>query len=210
MTSKTIFVEMKKLPLILSIVAVVATVVLYIIVLCGKGGKAESVSMVSEDGKVISTSIVYVNVDSLIRSYDMYYDLQKEFETKAKKKDADFTSRTKKLEREVRDFQEKIEKGLVTRSQAQQMQEGLAQKEQELLQLRQQLQAELAEEEAVMLRNIQDNIQKYILEYNASKNYTLILSNTAGSVLLYGDPGLNVTAEVLEGLNASYVKNRKK
>jgi outer membrane protein len=158
---------------------------------------------------VAGEGVVYVNIDSLVRGYDMYFDLQKEFEAKAKKKDGDFTARMKKFESDARDFQEKVEKGLVTRSQAQQLQEGLAKREQDLLQLRQQLQSELQEEESVMLRQIQNNIQSYINEYNKNKKYTLILSTSGSNVILYGDPTLNITSEVLTGLNETYVKARK-
>ncbi|GHT13010.1 hypothetical protein AGMMS4956_08480 [Bacteroidia bacterium] len=201
---------MKKLPLIFSSIAL-ALVVALCVIICLSHGKHHVVSVPARDGDVvINSDIVYVNLDSLVRGYDMYFDLQKEFEAKAKSKDADFSARRSKLEREVRDFQEKYEKGLITRSQAQQLQEGLQRKEQDIIQLGQQLQSELAEEEAVMLRQIQDNIRKYILEYNADKGYRLILSNAANNVLLYGEPSLNITGEILSGLNQSYVKVRKK
>ncbi|MDR1343392.1 MAG: OmpH family outer membrane protein [Prevotellaceae bacterium] len=162
------------------------------------------------DGQAVAgEGIVYVNIDSLVRGYDMYFDLQKEFEAKAKKKDADFTARMKKFESDARDFQDKVEKGLVTRSQAQQLQEGLAKREQELLQLRQELQGELQEEESVMLRQIQNNIQTYVNEYNQTKRYSLILSTSGSTVVLYGNPTLNITSEVLSGLNETYVKAKK-
>jgi outer membrane protein len=188
-----------------------AIVVLYVIVFAGKGHKSIAPGIaVAEGSSAVTGSVVYVNLDSLVHGYDMYFDLQKEFEAAAKKKDGDFTARSRKFENDAKDFQDKVTKGLVTRSQAQQMQEGLERRQQELLQLRQQLQAELAEEEAVMLRRIQDNIQTYILEYNKDKGYSLILSNSNGNVLLYGDPGLNITSEVLAGLNSKYVKVGKK
>ncbi len=188
-----------------------AVVVLFVIVLGGKKS-GSSAAEASAEGAVTATagSVVYVNIDSLVRGYDMYFDLQKEFEVKAKKKDGDFTAKMKKFESDVRDFQEKVEKGLVTRSQAQQLQEGLAKREQEMRQLQQQLQIELQEEEAVMLRQIQANIQSYVKEYNAEKGYSLILSTSGSTVVLYGDPGLNVTGEILSGLNENYVKAKKK
>ena len=186
-----------------------AVAALYAITLWRKPQAPANTAAVSENA-VISGDIVFVNLDSLVRGYDMYFDLRDEFEAKAKGKENDFGARRKKFETEMRDFQEKIEKGLVTRSQAQQLQEGLQRREQEILQLGQQMQAELAEEEAVMLRRIQDNIQKFIRQYNADKGYRLILSNPNGNVVLYGEPALNITNEVLSGLNDSYVKVQKK
>lgn len=203
---------MKKLSFILSVVALVAVAALFIVVLGGKkSGSALSAAALSEGEQVAAVGgIVYVNIDSLVRGYDMYFDLQKEFEVAAKKKDGDFTAKMKKFESDARDFQEKVEKGLVTRSQAQQLQEGLATRQQEMQQLQQRLQMELQEEEAVMLRQIQSNIQSYIKEYNVEKGYSLILSTSGSTVVLYGSPALNITTEVLKGLNESYVKARKK
>ncbi|MDR2937866.1 MAG: OmpH family outer membrane protein [Prevotellaceae bacterium] len=189
----------------------VAVAVLFFLVLGGK--KLSSSSEASSAGgaqALAESGVVFVNIDSLVRGYDMYFDLQKEFEAAAKKKDGDFTAKMRKFESDARDFQEKVEKGLVTRSQAQQLQEGLAARQQEMQQLQQQLQMELAEEEGVMLRQIQSNIQEYIKVYNAEKSYSLILSTSGSTVVLYGNPALNITDEVLKGLNESYVKARKK
>ncbi|MDR2813923.1 MAG: OmpH family outer membrane protein [Prevotellaceae bacterium] len=202
---------MKKIfPTIISAIALAAVVALSLYVILGNKSSFTG-AQPSEAGQsaIVGEGVVYVNIDSLVRGYDMYFDLQKEFEVKAKKKDGDFTARMKKFESDARDFQEKVEKGLVTRSQAQQLQEGLAKREQELLQLRQQLQSELQEEESVMLRQIQNNIQSYISEYNKDKSYSLILSTSGSNVVLYGNPALNITTEVLTGLNETYVKARK-
>jgi outer membrane protein len=202
----------KSLSLVLSIVALVGVAALFVLhFACGKCASPIG-SAANADGQAVAPvgeGVVFVNIDSLVRGYDLYFDLQKEFETKAKQKDADFTAKMKKFESDARDFQEKVEKGLVTRSQAQQLQEGLAKREQDLLQLRQQLQGELQEEEAVLMRQIQNNIQSYIADYNQDKGYSLILSTSGSAVVLYGAPALNVTGEVLEGLNAAYVSTRK-
>ncbi|MDR3188927.1 MAG: OmpH family outer membrane protein [Prevotellaceae bacterium] len=203
---------MKKIfPTIISVAALAAVGALFLYVVQGSKNASTNGAQPSSDGHntTAGEGVVYVNIDSLVRGYDMYFDLQQEFEAKAKKKDGDFTARMKKFETDARDFQEKVEKGLVTRSQAQQLQEGLAKREQELVQLRQQLQGELQEEESVMLRQIQNNIQRYIIEYNKGKRHSLILSTSGSNVVLYGDPALNITSEVLDGLNEAYVKARK-
>ncbi|MDR1022240.1 MAG: OmpH family outer membrane protein [Prevotellaceae bacterium] len=192
-----------------AVVSFGVTVLSLYIVQGNKNASTGSPQSLADGQAVAGEGVVYVNIDSLVRGYDMYFDLQKEFEAKAKKKDADFSARMKKFESDARDFQDKVEKGLVTRSQAQQLQEGLAKREQELLQLRQELQGELQEEEAVMLRQIQNNIQTYINEYNQTKGYNLILSTSGSAVVLYGNPTLNITSEVLKGLNETYVKAKK-
>ena len=69
---------------------------------------------------------------------------------------------------------------------------------------------QLAEEEQVKLRLIHNSIIEYLKEYNADKGYHLILSNTFGGPLLYGNPANDITKEVLEGLNKKYAADKKK
>lgn len=195
---------MKKAFIISNAVLGVAVIVLFILHFTGKTAGTSTAPVTGIDGK--AAAVVYVNIDSLVKGYDMYFDMQKEYETKAKKKEAEFSAKMKGFERDAKDFQEKVQKGLVTRSQAQTLQESLASREQELMQMRQQFQGELGEEEGVMLRKIHFSIQDYLKEYNKSKGYKIILSTNSGNPVLYGDEVLNITVDVLKGLNASYKK----
>ena len=186
--------------------AVLGLAVIILFVLQFRGGKKDvtTAPVTGKDGK--TASVVYVNIDSLVKGYDMYTDMQSEYEIKAKKKEAEFGAKMKGFQRDAKDFQEKVQKGLVTRSQAQTLQEGLAKREQDLVQLRQQFQTELSEEEGVMLRKIHYSIQEFLKEYNKTKGYSIILSTNAGGTVLYGDDALNITTDVLKGLNAGYTK----
>ena len=72
-------------------------------------------------------SIVYIQLDSLINQYDMFNDLRSELESKAQAIQDDLTKKGRSFESAVKDFQTKIEKGLLTRSQAEEQQQKLAQ-----------------------------------------------------------------------------------
>lgn len=50
---------------------------------------------------------------------------------------------------------------------------------------------------------LNDTIESYIKEYNASKGYDAILFKAAG---IYFNPALDITNEIVEGLNARYNK----
>ena len=74
-----------------------------------------------------------------------------------------------------------------------------------------QKQQEIAEEQQVMMNQIADAIKTFIDNFNAEKGYAMILT-TQGDILpapiVTGDPALDITDEVLEGLNAEYVKSK--
>ena len=175
---------MKQLKLILS-VAIAA-----IICSCnatGNTGAAQTENAAQGATAAPQGSIVYVQLDSLVNQYDMYNDLKSEWESKAQAVQDDLTKKGRSFESAVKDFQTKIDKGLLTRSQAEE-------------------QMELAEEEAVMMRRVMDAIQTYITKYNQDKGYALILSVP----VLAGEPSLNITQDILVGLNEEYIKSKNK
>lgn len=54
---------------------------------------------------------------------------------------------------------------------------------------------------------LNDSIEKFIKEYNATRKYDAILYKNAG---VYFNPELDITNEVIEGLNARYTKPTEK
>ena len=71
----------------------------------------------------------------------------------------------------------------------------------------------MAEEQSVMMNQILDAIKTYVDEYNLDKQYSMILA-TQGAVLpapvVVGDDMLDITDEILQGLNDEYVKSKDK
>ena len=191
---------MKQLKLILT-VAVAA-----IICSCAANGNTNGAQQANAAGETSAAqgSIVYIQLDSLVNQYDMYNDLKSELESKVQAVQEDLTKKGRSFESAVKDFEAKIAKGLLTRSQAEEQQKRLLEREQNLQSLSQQKQMELAEEEAVMMRRVMDAIQTYITKYNQDKNYALILSVP----VLAGDPSLNITQDILKGMNEEYIKSK--
>lgn len=198
---------MKQLKLILS-VAVAA-----LVCACTSTGNTNGTQPANAAGDAVAAaqgSIVYIQMDSLIKQYDMFNDLRSELESKAQAIQDDLTKKGRSFESAVKDFQTKIEKGLLTRSQAEEQQQRLAEREQNLQSLSQQKQYEMAEEEAVMSRKVMDAIQTYLNKYNQEKGYALILTTSAASnAVIVGNPALDITKDVLTGLNDEYIKSKK-
>ena len=148
--------------------------------------------------------IAYIQMDSLVTGYNRWVDLSTAFETKATKVQSDLESRARRLQNEVLDFQEKMEKGLATRSQLATMQEQLERKSNEFEMDRQTRVGELAEEEQVMTNQVMFAIQQYVAKYNADLRYKMILTTSGGNPVLHADPTLDITREILTGLNDEY------
>ncbi|MBR2127460.1 MAG: OmpH family outer membrane protein [Bacteroidales bacterium] len=200
---------MKNTSLILSVIALVAAVVFGIISLTD-GGKKAAATVEGEATEVAAAKgdIVYVDLDRILTEYDMANDLRSVVETKVQNIQAEVTRRGKKLENEVMDFQNKIDKGLMTRSVAEVQGQKLQQQEAEFNNYAAQKQQEIQEEQVVMMNQLGDAIHTYLQKYNEEKQYAMILTNSGGAPVITADASLDITDDVLAGLNEEYIKSK--
>ncbi|OJV20422.1 MAG: hypothetical protein BGO30_01480 [Bacteroidetes bacterium 41-46] len=201
---------MKNASIILNSVLAVAVIVLYILHFSSKPGQSNT----GEAGEGITAgqgSVVYIQIDSLMNQYDMFNDLKSELESKAQVIQDDLSKRGRAFERDYKDWEEKIQKGLITRSQAEAQQQQLAVRQQELQTLGQQKQMEMAEEESVLFNKVMNSLNTYLKKYNEEKKFSIIInSSSAMNTVLQADSALNITKEVVAGLNEEYVKEKSK
>jgi outer membrane protein len=202
---------MKNLSLILNAVLIVAVAVLFYLHFSAKGSakqgpaKAESVNIYQPD-----VPIVYVNIDTLLNNYEYFKDIQDDFADKQSELEAELNNRSRQYEASAMDYQNKIQKGLVTRREAAELEQQLLGEQQSLLQLRDQLTMELTEEEQVSNRKLINAIMEYLKEYNADQNYQFIFSNSFGDNVLFANEQLDITYSILPGLNAKYKAEKAK
>ncbi len=147
-------------------------------------------------------TLLFLNSDSLLSNYNFYHDMRKKFEDKQSQMDMDMKKKGAGLQQEMMQFQQQY--GSMTQSQVDAKKEQLAQKEQDLMGLREQLSGELMQEEQKINREIFDRISAFLHRYTAGKNINYILGYTPGGAVLYAKDSLDITAPVLEGLNAEY------
>lgn len=202
---------MKNTPLILSVIALVAVIALGILQLLGGSNKSGSVSVAGTETVAEKGAVVYFNIDRVLNEYDMANDLSSVVETKAQGIQQEITRRGNSLQKKMNDFQEKIDKGLITRSVAEVQAQKLQQEQNEFQNYAAQKQQEMAEEQQVMMNQIGNAIKEYIDKFNAEKQFALIIS-TSGDILpapvVAGDASLDITDALIAGLNEEYVRTK--
>ena len=200
---------MKNASLIISVISLIAAITFGVLFLTKDTKKADAPAEGEATGVVASKGdIVYIDLDRILMEYDMANDLRAVVETKGQNIQAEITRRGKKLESEVKSFQEKMNKGLMTRSVAEVQQQKLMQQEQEFNNYAAQKQQEIQEEQLVMMNQLGDAIKTFIDKYNAEKQYAMILTNSGGAPVITADAALNITDDVLAGLNDEYIKSK--
>ena len=218
---------MKNLSLIINAILAVAIAVLFYFQFSDKQPEARKNTVDSSviDSVSSKLKIAYVNQDSLWDNYKLIEDLQAELEVERTKSERKVEQRSalleKQLEQMARELQtkaaafEQSAQGMneVLRNNKMQELQSLQQNaqtfsmeaEQEVGQLQQSLQSKLLDKELAGTTKVSNNIKAFLKDYNKDYgfNFVLAFSDQAGGILL-GDPALDVTADVIVGLNAIY------
>ena len=206
---------MKKTSLILSIIALLVAICAAVMSVVKPDFKkkkaAEEPAGITDPSQItaVAGDIVYVQLDSLISNYDMYNDLMTAFQSKVQGIQDDLQKRGRRLESDAKAFENQVQKGLLTRSAAEEQQNKLMQRQQNLQNDAAKKDAEIQEEQAVLNNQVYYAVKEFIEKYNQEHQYSLILT-TSGvtNTVLNVNPGLDITGDVLKGLNEEYIKNR--
>lgn len=206
----TLTYKMKNLSITLNGILLIAVLVLYILFFTNKRDEPLATETIpSISANIGPGSIAFVEFDSILSNYDMYIALQDVLMDKQSKSEAELNSKSASWEKNASEYQDKMSKGLITRSQAAEVEAQLYQDQQNLLKLRDQMTMELSEEKQVMDRQVMYAILEYLEEYNKAKGFQYVISKSFGGPLLFAESGLDITAEVLAGLNKEYEKSEK-
>ncbi len=222
---------MNKLSLGINAVLVIAVGVLYYFHFSGKKETAVSDAdlLASRDSISRNLTMVYVNIDSLLTNYKYVEEVEKQLELKKNtmvseisKKSSQFEnklgSKAEALQRKAQEFEAKAEgmSQAIQQIKMQQLQEedqALQQEgmeaQQAVMELKETLGAQLMQEEADLNDEVQQLITDYLEKYNKDHNYTFVLAKGTGAGVLLANDALDITSEILEGLNKEYEEKKK-
>ncbi len=113
------------------------------------------------------------------------------------------------LEQHAAAMQKKYESnGFTTRDELERAQNSIQAEQQQLQELADRLQTDFAQEQARVNQEARDSIQAFLRSYNKTKKYDYVLVK-AGDNMLIANPKMDITKEVIKGLNKRYKKSRK-
>ena len=176
---------------------------------CNQGTAVKTTSTDSlSSGKSVIEQIVYVNSDSLLNNYEYFKEIRTKFEESAKKAQADLQSKGNAFQKEVTDYQQNA--GTMSADQRATTEERLARKQDELGRLNQNASTALAQQEAEENEKLYNKVSDFLKKHAQENGYKLVLTySTSNPTVLYADTSLEVTEEVVKGLNAEYSKEKK-
>jgi outer membrane protein len=167
--------------------------------------------IVMAPSEIKASKIVFVNLDVLSEGYDFLKDVSASAQAEQNNLQNQYQTKGEKLQQDYMEFQEKANKGLLSENQIASEQEKFAGRKEELDQL--QLKSEaLGEKIQARTEEARKNLTDYIKEYNKSGMYNYVLAYSEGplSPVLLANDSLDITKDILEGINAQYRANKKK
>jgi outer membrane protein len=158
--------------------------------------------------EVDKDKIVFVDSDSLLNQYEYFKELQKKMETKGKAADADLKAKGQAFQRDLQQYQSQANS--LTGEQRAAAEERLARKQQELQAYQQNAGAAFQNEQAKEQEALYNKVADYLKGYAKEKGYKMVLKYQKGmGDILFADESLDVTKEVIKGLNEAYKKEKK-
>ncbi|SMG16979.1 periplasmic chaperone for outer membrane proteins Skp [Marivirga sericea] len=194
---------MKNLSLILNIILIVAVAYLFIDKFSGSEQVEESTGTEQKDDKIYqNVAIAYVHSDSLLANYDFMQEIESELGELSQKYENEYQNRAQGLQNEISDFQRTAQNLTVAQGKA--LEENLMKKQQNLRVYQEDLSRKLRQKEAELNNELYKTISDYLKEYGDENNLQLVLTYSRGSDVLYANDGLEITNEVIEGLNNAF------
>lgn len=201
---------MKNLSLILNAILAIAVIVLFVKVYSGDSSNGGVRKVASNDSTSMSDlPIAYINVDSLLLNYQFAKDANESLIKKQEDSRLNINTKARQLQNEMAEFQRKLENNaFLSRDRAEQEQNRLMKRQQELQELDGQLSQQLMQTQQKMSEELRDTINSFLKEYNKDGKYQLILSNTSSDNVLYATPGYDITEEITKLLNERFAAKK--
>ena len=180
-----------------------AMIAVFTMTSCNQNSQQTANANEAEQSAPTELKIAFVEVDSIMTQYNFCKDYTLILQKKGQNIQNTLTKKQNDLETAAANFQQKLQQNAYTREQAESIGESLQKQQNDLQALNQRLSNEFQTETEKYNVALRDSIQHYLAAYNKDKHFTLILSKV-GDNLLYADQALDITSEVIAGLNKQY------
>jgi outer membrane protein len=194
---------MKNVSLALNAVLLVAVGVLYYLHFSGSKTGSSSGAAGS-----LPSKIAFINADSVLKYYEFTKVNRDKLEDKGKRLDQDLNNRAASLRGEIENYQRT--RNTLTIGQAQAIEEDLARKQQNFQMYQESASQEMMADNAKMNRDLYDKITQFLKKYGQEQGLQYVLKFDPSSDLLFAGDSLDISKQVVDGLNAAYKQEVEK
>lgn len=197
---------MKNALLILNVLLLALVAYLYFLQFGSKKSIKTTASTELADTTNKKVNIAYIDIDSLQSNYTYYDKIKGDFEKKQSSANSELSNMEKKFQNRAKQLQEKAQ--TMTPQQQESAMQEMNKMQNDFQQRKQTIDNELFEYNNKMKEDILIRIQDFLKDYNKDGKYSYIFSYEPG-FMFYKDSTLDITPDVIKGLNDLYSKEKK-
>ena len=162
---------------------------------------AEATAPLQKEGGL---TIAYVDTDTLLAKYEYAKELEADLLAYKNQQEAYGKQQMEKFQRDYQDYLQNGDK--LTRTQQEAKEAELKQRAERMSTLEQELTAKIMERQIAENTKLLNAIFAYVREYNAAnQQFDIIMRKTfENSPTLYLNPGMDITQDILDGLNEEH------
>ncbi len=191
---------MKNLSLILSALALIGVLALLGMQFSHKDTAATTAPVRTTGG----ANIAYVDIDSLEAKYELLKSKREDFKNRQAQMENELQRSYGQMQSDANEIQKKAQANALTQAEYEGAQKRLMQMQQTLESRKQSLTEQLMKEQEEFNTDLKKRLDAFLTEYNKTHHYDFIMSySSAGSSLLYANNALDITTDVVAGMNAS-------
>jgi outer membrane protein len=151
-----------------------------------------------------TTKVAYVRSAEMVSKFIGMKEAERIYEGKAAVWQANIDTLTYNFQKSVSEYEVNYSKWSVAKRQ--EAQQSLKRQEQNLDQYRRSIEEKASEEKEKITQGALNQINAYIERYSKEKGYDLVIGVTLSGNVLYGVESIDITEDVIKGLNESYKK----
>lgn len=148
------------------------------------------------------SKVVYVDSAKLLNNYKGMQDARAAYQKKAGAWKANIDTLASEVQQQI--FKYEKESGGMSVKERQLSQELIRTRQKQFADYQQATSTQAQQEDAKMTSEVVTQVNAYLKKYGQSHGYTIILAATEYGNLAYADEKLDITEEVLAGLNKEY------
>lgn len=200
---------MKQFSLILNILLALAVAYLYYLHFSASGDNApDSVQPIAVPAaSAKSGGILFVNSDTLLDQYAYFTDKRNQLDARQDKIRNELALEKDRLDAAIQQYQQQAVG--MTDMERQKKEEELMIKQQSLMDRREKLLAQLDDEQAKSTEELFNRLTAFLRNYISDKQVNFVLGYQKGGGILFANDSLDITQQVIDGLNTEYAAEKK-
>lgn len=201
--------EMKQFSLVLNIILAAAVAYLYYLHFSSKQEESpEAVKPIAvPSASANAGGILFVNSDTLLDRYDYFTEKRNQLDARQERIRSELASEKERLDAAIQQYQQQAVG--MTDLERQKKEEELMGKQQSLMDRREKLLAQLDDEQAKSTEELFNRLTAFLRNYISDKQVNFVLGYQKGGGILFANDSLDITRQVIDGLNKEYAAEKK-